>query len=134
MRSGFDEVYRVTDRRRSRLRGRRKCLAMRVAGHQQQAVDQAFHQRVPHQRMPRQAVPAIVLTVHQRQLGAAVVEYPPGLCGDRDVVGCTTRRGGSSTSMPPPPASWQRGTNENTVSVGGGPAGLIGQAGAGSLR
>ena len=29
---------------------------------------------------------------------------------------------------------WQRGTNENTVSVGGGPAGLIGQAGAGSLR
>jgi hypothetical protein len=29
---------------------------------------------------------------------------------------------------------WQRGTNENTVSVGGGSAGLIGQAGAGSLR
>jgi transposase, IS30 family len=29
---------------------------------------------------------------------------------------------------------WQRGTNENTVSVGGGPAGLIGQAGVGSLR
>jgi transposase, IS30 family len=33
-----------------------------------------------------------------------------------------------------PGAPWQRGTNENTVSVGGGPAGLIGQAGAGSLR
>jgi hypothetical protein len=29
---------------------------------------------------------------------------------------------------------WQRGTNENTVSVGRGPVGLIGQAGAGSLR
>ena len=29
---------------------------------------------------------------------------------------------------------WQRGTNENTVSVGDGPAGLFSQAGAGSAR
>jgi len=33
-----------------------------------------------------------------------------------------------------PHKPWQRGSNENTVSVGGGSAGLIGQAGAGSLR
>jgi IS30 family transposase len=31
-----------------------------------------------------------------------------------------------------PKSPWQRGTNENTVSVGGGPARLISQAGAGS--
>ncbi len=31
-----------------------------------------------------------------------------------------------------PHAPWQRGFNENTVSVGGGPVGLIGQAGVGS--
>jgi IS30 family transposase len=33
-----------------------------------------------------------------------------------------------------PHSPWQRGSNENTVSVGSGPAGLIGQAGAGGLR
>jgi hypothetical protein len=32
-----------------------------------------------------------------------------------------------------PQSPWQRGSNENTVSVGGGPVGLIGQAGVGSL-
>jgi IS30 family transposase len=33
-----------------------------------------------------------------------------------------------------PGAPWQRGSNENTVSVGGGSVGLLGQAGAGNSR
>ena len=33
-----------------------------------------------------------------------------------------------------PRSPWQRGTNENTVSVEDGPAGLFSQAGAGSAR
>jgi hypothetical protein len=85
VRSGVDDVHRVSDRcRPAGILWRSERLAIGMVGYQQQAMDQAFHQRIPHHRVPQQAVRSLELTVHHEQADYLLMRTSP-------VVGLTVR-------------------------------------------